>query len=48
MKARKEEVIQEADTTVQTTGNESPSWGVGDGGGTRKRQEEPNEKALQH
>lgn len=38
VKDRKEEVIQEANTTVQTIGNESSNWGVEDGGGTRKRQ----------
>jgi len=38
VKDRKERVIQEAHTTVQTTGNESPNWGVGYGGGARKRQ----------
>ena len=38
VKDRKEGVIQEAHTTVQTTGNKSPNWGVGDGGGARKRQ----------
>ena len=38
VKDRKEGVIQEAHTTVQTPGNKSPNWGVGDGGGARKRQ----------
>lgn len=38
VKDRKEEMIQEANTTVQTAGNESSNWGVEDGGRTRKRQ----------